>query len=366
MKKIKTRWTVRTVALSEIVLCSILLAGCGGSSSNSSASSAATSEAAASTGPGSTDSKTCSVPYGDAPRPLTDSLDGLLAVTNICLTVGGEMLNYTDAYGEARAACAVIPKTATPQTPLPMVVWLHPSLFPIDSIDLTGFLVAKSNADLTGDPARQGFILLLPAGRDTQHIYPFPDNTGLGWDNWYRNLDRSSGSLNVDAEAIDHFIGAMTSRGVVDTDRIYMSGWSNGASMALLYALNTPQIAAAAVYSAPAPYSDINDPCAQSPFASVQTPIYDIHNSCDIIGTCQTGQQFHKDLAQRYPSLQQQLVIVDALKNPTADQTCVASCASSAIVPGELSPGTVNHLVWPINRNQDMFTFLREHPLHGK
>ncbi|MDB5985209.1 MAG: hypothetical protein JWR16_262 [Nevskia sp.] len=347
------------IAALASLLC-VGLAACGGSSSPG---VNPTTAAADSTGPGATDAKSCAVPYGDAPRPLTDSLDGLLAVTNLCITVGGETLDYTDADGEPRKACAVIPPGATTKTPLPLVVWLHPSLIPIDAIDLTNFLSAKNSADLSGDAARPGFILLMPAGRDTEHFYPFPDNVGLGWDNWYRNLDRSSAQLNVDVETIDHFIDAVKSRGIVDTDRIYMSGWSNGASMALLYALNSPQIAAAAVYSAPAPYSDVDDPCAQSPFASVQTPIYDIHNACDIIGTCQTGSQFHQDLAQRYPKLQQQLVIVDALKNPTPDQSCVAACASSTIIPGEVSLGTLNHLIWPISRNDDMFTFLREHPL---
>ena len=132
--------------------------------------------------------------------------------------------------------------------------------------------------------------------------------------------------------------------------------------MALLYTLNTPGVAAAAVYSAPAPYSDVDDPCYQSAFVTAQQPIYEIHNACDIIGICQTSQAFHQQLAKLYPNLVQQLVIVDELKIPT--EACNPLCASQTLVPGEESPGTVNHLIWPVTRNQDMYTFLREHPLN--
>lgn len=67
--------------------------------------------------------------------------------------------------------------------------------------------------------------------------------------------------------------------------------------MAQLYALNTQSIAAA-VYSSPDPYSDTKDLCEQTPFATTMTPLMDIHNACDIIGICQTGTRFHKDLAK--------------------------------------------------------------------
>ena len=45
------------------------------------------------------------------------------------------------------------------------------------------------------------------------------------------------------------------------------------------------------------------------------TPLMDIHNACDIVGICQTGTQFHQDLAKLFPKLKQNVIIVDSDKN---------------------------------------------------
>lgn len=299
--------------------------------------------------------------YGDAPAESTHSLDGLQTMIDLCQLEGGSVLNWTDPSGEARNACLINPAGASAQHPLPLLVYLNPSLFSADkTTPLTGFATDAASADLTGDPARKGFILLMPEGRDTHHYYPFPDDTGVGWDNWYRNLDRSSASLNVDVATIDHFIAAVKDMGIVDPKRVYLSGWSNGAAMAQLYALNTPGIAAAAVYSSPDPFSDVDDPGAQTPFATALTPLMDIHNQCDIIGICQTGTKFHQTLAKLYPKLVQNPVIIDELLNPV--QACNDLCASNQVVSLS-APGAVNHLRWPSTWNSKMYTFLRQHPL---
>src|SRR5258707_9039529 len=93
--------------------------------------------------------------------------------------------------------------------------------------------------------------------------------------------------------------------GAVDTNRIYMSGWSNGAAMGYLYALNRPKIAAVAVYSAPNPFGAFNDPCTQTPQATVSDiaannrqirllnpgiPTMHVHSACDIGGICPNGE----------------------------------------------------------------------------
>src|SRR5215470_9326993 len=70
---------------------------------------------------------------------------------------------------------------------------------------------------------------------------------------------------NVDAASIDHFVAELLTTGKVDRQRIYLMGWSNGAAMALLYALNRLWVAAAAVYSAPDPFSALFDVCTQTP-----------------------------------------------------------------------------------------------------
>ena len=304
--------------------------------------------------------------YGDAPAPSTKSLDGLQGMLDFCQLELGTVLNWTDPSGEARNACLINPASATAQHPLPLLVYLNPSLFSADkTAPLTSIALDAANADLTGDPLRKGFILLMPEGRDTHHYYPFPDDTGVGWDNWYRNLNRSSPTLNVDVAAIDHFIQAVKDMSIVDTKRVYLSGWSNGAAMAQLYSLNTPSIAAAAVYSSPDPFSDVQDPGAQTPFATALTPLMDIHNQCDIIGICQTGTKFHQTLAKLYPKLVQRPVIIDELFNEVT--SCNDMCASQALAPSDASGalgavGAANHLRWPLTWNTQMYTFLREHP----
>ena len=325
------------------------------------------------TGPGTTDSRQCHVPYGVAPAApaglLSGNGAGLLGtlatvLLDQCSVAGGETLRWTDARHEARAACLITPPGASPRTPLPMLVYLQGSIAPaVPQLFTNGWLPLTRTANLNGDPAHPGFILLVPIGRNTHHFYPAPDDYGLGWDNWHRNLDRNSPDLNLDVAAIDQFIGQVQARGIVDANRLYMTGWSNGAAMAQLYALNTPAVAAAAVYSSPAPFSDVQDPCQQTPFATTLTPLMDIHNSCDIIGICQTGSRFHEVLAQQYPRLQQNPVIVNALKQPVA--ACDNSCSSQAVLSPS-APGAINHLIWPLSQNEAMFTWLRDHPLSQK
>ncbi len=349
----------------------VALSQSGGGASQTAAISNPSQAAAASTGPGATDTKTCDVPYGDAPAAVSTLTSGTGAgaigdvanLFNQCGLMGGETLSWTDRENEVRNACLFTPPDASKTSKLPLLVFLQGSLFPApQQLILNNWIPLSKTADLSGDPSRPGFILLLPIGRNTHHYYPFPDNYALGFDNWYRNLDRSSPDLNLDAAAIDAFISQVEARGIVDTNRVDMTGWSNGAAMAELYALNTPSIAAAAVYSAPAPYSDVQDPCYQTPFATTLTPIMDIHNACDIIGTCQTSTAFHKQLGQLFPKLQQNVVIVDSNKNPV--QSCNAACSSQSITGDPV--GSANHLIWPQKQNDAMFTWLRNHPLNDK
>lgn len=195
-------------------------------------------------------------------------------------------------------------------------------------------------------------------------LAPVPDNAGVGWDNWYRNLDRSSKDLNADVDFLDKAIALAKSRVPVDNRRVFMSGWSNGAAMAFLYALNTDGIASASVYSAPDPYRDSEDPCTQTPYPRYATPTLDVHNYCDILGICTTGKYFYDDLRKRYPSLKQSLVVIDTLTavvksrddSAKCDPVCQGSCAVTA--------GTVAHLRYPAARNADtIFSFLHDNPL---
>lgn len=306
------------------------------------------------------DEKGCYVHYGNPPRPQTTSVDGtVFGLVNLCTTLGGELLtDFTDADGTSRFACLSTPANATPQTPLPLLVWVHPSLFPTDTVNLTDIPAVMDTADLSGDPQRPGFILLLPAGRDTEHYYPSVDATGLGWDNWYRNLDRGSPNLNVDVATLDHFIAEAVDRGNVDPQRIYMSGWSNGSAMTILYALNTPGIAAAAVYSAPDPFGEFDDPCPQEPFGDNPAPIYHVHNDCDVFGICPGGVALFDSLVASGLSPQSKDQVINSAFQ--AVDACNALCAPGQPL-GE-SLGTTNHVRWPLTWTTSMLDFLRDHP----
>jgi hypothetical protein len=324
-------------------------------------------------------------PFGDAPRSMVLN-------TTVTTCLGGTMIGpWPDGDGTPRNACLYKPATASNSNPLPLVVYLHPSLFTADTIPLaTNLLQFLNSANLTGDPSRLGFILLAPEGRATTHFYPAPDNQGTGWDNWYRQIHPSGGARvvdgvvyaqNVDAATIDHFIAELVASGVVDTKRIYVTGWSNGAAMGYLYALSRPQIAALAVYSAPDPFQAFNDPCPQVPTTDLpasneevqifnrRLPTFHVHNNCDIAGICPNGELLRSQLLPLRIGFQD--VIIDSLMQHV--RACFAPCGINP--DGDLNPadnplgftlGSTNHARWPSLWTQKMLDFFRGHPLRAR
>jgi hypothetical protein len=164
--------------------------------------------------------------YGDPPATVANDIlspDGLQSLIDIC---SGTIVTLTDNLGEARQASLYENPNSTEDKPLPLVVWLHSSLIaPWDSWPLIGWDAYRNTEPFENDedPSRVGFSYLLPVGRNTDHYYPIPDNEGLGWDNWYRNLDRSSPSLNADVDFIDKAIALAKSRVPVDERRAFLS-----------------------------------------------------------------------------------------------------------------------------------------------
>ncbi len=337
--------------------------------------------ACASAGNSGAGSNTCG-PYGDPSAAVFS------AVKPNC--GDGKLLGpWKDADGIDRYACLYSPaRAASNRKPpkLPMLVYLHPSLFSARWITRTNILDYQNSISLGDDPANTGYIVLAPEGRRTTHYYPFPDNKGIGWDNWYRQLnpagDVKIGDTtwreNADAATIDHFIATQVASGAVDTNRIYVSGWSNGAAMAYLYALNRPNIAAVAVYSAPNPFGAFDDPCAQHPVATTPAnitqvqifnpaiPTMHIHNSCDTAGICPSSEQLTSELLAARVSVED--VILDNHGNRVYE--CNSSCGSNsmgglALLTNPLSStvGMMNHAQWPKAWTSAMLHFFREHPL---
>ena len=250
----------------------------------------------------------------------------------------------------------------------------------------TDLLSYLSTANLSNDPSRLGFILLAPEGRNTHHYYPLTDMQGPGWDNWYRNFtlapvaaDLGTALENVDAAAIDHFIDVELATGKVDANRVYLSGWSNGAAMAYAYGLDRSTIAAIGVYSAPDPWAFLIDPCEQVPVVQVSkgikkilisnpaVPTYQVHNGCDLAGLCPNSERMMKRLQLIGVSVKDQIVsLASDPSNPDNQQPakhCFSSCGSNP--NGSLNVlGELNHDRWPTDWTQSILDFFRTHPLN--
>ena len=322
-------------------------------------------------------------PFGD-PRAQVDRgwfASFVSAINSLC--PGGTPLGpWTDGNGDARYACLYEPPSAGEREPLPMVIFLHPSETSAYSVTLTGLVGLVDRGTLgKGHP---GFILLAPQGRYTTHLYPGYDSNALGWDNWYRQLSPTgavaAGDVNydenADAASIDHFVDQMIATGKVDRQRIYVMGWSNGGAMALLYALNRSWVAAAAVYSAPDPFSALFDVCTQTPVAVAPAgdgqarvfnplvPLMHVRNDCDIGGICPNGSRFATRVRALGGSLED--VIIDS--SELRVQSCDESCGTDEMADGQISTvaglrGMARHVRWPAQWNESMLNFLRRHQL---
>jgi hypothetical protein len=312
-------------------------------------------------------------PFGDPPQTLVSN--------PVPLCVGGTLLGpWSDSDGTQRYACEYAPATATTANPLPLLVWLHPSLVTADSITSTNILEFQNSFSLVAGTT--GFVVLTPEGRDTTHFYPAPDNEGPGWDNWYRQFSPLTVKVggqsypeNVDAATIDHFIGVVQATGTVLTNKTFVSGWSNGSAMSYIYALNRSNVRSIAVYSAPDPFQAFNDPCPQTPVedhpasnAEIRVPnpkiqSYQVHNSCDIAGLCPNSELIISQVATLGANPDED-VIIDSLKQEVG--ACDPLCGtdpdgSSSNIPGT-TVGSLNHIEWPLTWTQQMLEFLAAHP----
>jgi len=320
-------------------------------------------------------------PFGDPPAQVSHGwfASFLTRYSPVC-SDAKPLGPWKDAGGDERYACIFEPSDASKSSPLPLVVFLHGSVAIADSVKFTGLVDLVNHADLGGK--RPGFILLAPQGRYTSHFYPGIDSHGFGWDNWYRQLSPSGNQTvdgatypeNIDATTIDHFVAQVVASGKVDTHRIYLMGWSNGAAMAMLYALNRSWVAAAAVYSAPDPFSAFFDLCSQSPVAgeangagqvhvfNPHVPLMHVRNDCDIGGICPNGNRFTERIVAMGGRIE------DVVIDPSGDRvtSCNATCGTDVMGDGQIEKigalrGLAHHVRWPTEWNDRMLSFLRQH-----
>jgi predicted esterase len=322
-------------------------------------------------------------PFGDLPAQVDRGWFASIMTAHNSVCLSGTLLGpWTDGNGDARYACLYEPPRASEREPLPMLVFLHPSETSAYSVILTG-LVRLIDKGVLGE-GNPGFILLAPQGRYTTHLYPGYDSNGLGWDNWYRQLSPAGAVAvagatydeNADAASIDHFVDEMLVKGRVDRQRIYLMGWSNGAAMALLYALNRRWVAAAAVYSAPDPFSALFDVCTQTPVAAApagdgqvrvfnpRVPLMHVRNNCDIGGICPNGSRFAARVRALGGNVEDVIIDSSGLRVPACDD----SCGTDEMADGQIGTvaalrGMARHMRWPAQWNERMLNFLRRHPL---
>jgi pimeloyl-ACP methyl ester carboxylesterase len=328
-------------------------------------------------------------PFGNSPARFIE------APKPWCL--GAKLMGpWNDGDGNPRYACVYEPKAfgvaakgdASVRSKWPMVVFVHPSLASAGIVLATNLIALQNDASVSGDGA-PGYVVLVPQGRKTSHFYAFPDDTGYGWDNWYRQLnpagDVTSGGAtypeNVDAAAIDRFIADEVASGKIDTDRIYVTGWSNGAAMGILYALNRPGIAAAAVYSAPDPFAAFIDPCQQRPVSGRPTSnaqaqlfnprvaLMDVHNQCDIGGLCPNGERMAEQLRLAGVSVEDLLLDSFGFETDRCYQLCGSDPNGSTGLKGDplgANLGAWNHMRWPLSWTRKMLESLGKHSLSAR
>ncbi len=316
-------------------------------------------------------------PFGNSPQELLSDIKPTCS--------GGKLLGpWNDSDGTARYACLYQPPQASARAQLPLVVYIHPSETNADSIVVTNLETFIKTANLNDNPASPGFILLAPEGRNITHLYGPPgttDSQGPGWDNWYRQLSPAGVTIdgttyveNVDAASIDQFIAQEVATGMVDTKRIFLTGWSNGSSMAFLYGLNRPNIAALAPYSGPDPFGYLLDPCYQTPVVGAAAddtqltisnptlPINHVHNACDIAGSCPNAEGLIAQLLPLGTFVQD--TIISKTQAPAND--CDLTCGNSLFGSAGTVEGEQNHVRWPTLWNLAMLDFFRRHPLNGR
>ncbi|MBI5552852.1 MAG: hypothetical protein HY911_15185 [Desulfobacterales bacterium] len=292
------------------------------------------------------------------------------------------------------------------------MLWFHPG--GEGSADLAGSeasLLAKAESyDLTGDPERPGFVLVSVQGRNLRFPTAAPRD-GQHHDFYYRDLH--SPSSNPDIANTDTLIDAMVQEGIVDTNRIYVAGWSNGGFFSQLYAIARDdtataggnRVAAAAVFAAADPFAGISwDPfnetsvsdgaaCRLTAYPVSDMPILMVHRTADSAVACDAVQAACFETEPGYTTtlwltdarqagLQVQGLLIGGLEtgamfdlNATGCTNYSAACPVGDCSTAPLSDACeslVNHLRWPdgvynnppsgTDREVDMLQFLADHP----
>lgn len=278
-------------------------------------------------------------------------------VTKVPSCSKGKVLSF-EQNGVTRYACLNLPRQSEQEInrastrQWPLLVYLHGSLTTPDSLYRAGrnLFSLHDEYPLSGDAEVKGFIVLSPEGRRAEAWPSESAHTGKGfhWDEWHRDP-----ATNLDAQAIDRFIEKTIATGKVDSKRIYVFGWSNGAYMATLYGMwRSDRIAAIGQYAGADPWS--RTPCPVAMTSERKVPIVTIRNLCDALVPCASTSAWSSALTeQQWPFKLQSL----DWKGAPSDAECSATCSKAK--------GLYEHVRWPEKAvlKDSLLAFLKQYTL---
>jgi poly(3-hydroxybutyrate) depolymerase len=281
----------------------------------------------------------------------------VIPVTKKVSCHGGRLLSF-EQNGVERYACLNLPAQAKRAggRKWPLILYVHASETTPESLYTSGksLFDAHDTYALSDDENVRGFILLAPEARRAM-AWPGTKGataTGFRWDEWYRDP-----KTNLDAAAIDHFLDAAIATGLVDTRRIYVFGWSNGAFTAALYGVwRGDRIAAIGQYAGASPWA--RPPCPVPMPSGPQVPILLMRNLCDAVVPCSETDEWIGSLAVAHWPFEAYNLRDDGSEAPAA-----AGCAKQC---SELQ-GVHDHIRWPQKQLilDRLLPFFRRHSKNG-
>ncbi|MBW2526301.1 MAG: hypothetical protein JRI23_19120, partial [Deltaproteobacteria bacterium] len=223
---------------------------------------------------------------------------------------------------------------AADRAPLPLLLFFHPEHDSPRAVGRSTKLRRHNEkADLTGDPARRGFLTLAVQGRRIHGRTRFATVPAT--------------RDNVDAQTVDHFVAGLQQERLVDGARVYTVGYGEGAPMAMLYAMLRPDLVASVALFAGVP-AGLEWGCEGS-----APPTLLLYRACDALTPCEEAEQW----LDRWQAAGHTAVGVRLGAGPAEETHCSSAkkCRSAK--------GEANHRRWPKGRELELLDFLARHRL---
>lgn len=273
-----------------------------------------------------------------------------------------------------RHACVFRPRRSG-ATRAPLVIFVHGSGGDADNVyDMTDLRRRAETSTIGAPGSEPGFLFASMHGRNLH--FPAKSFDGSHWDDAYRDLTTSTS--NPDVRALDHVIDTLAAE--VDPKRIYVVGWSNGATFAHLYGVArsthpTPGgrfVAAVIGYAGGDPFNGLYEgerpSCALDPYPRADDlAILDVHRTCDSLVACDEAQRAKFGLppgnpvqpwldtfATRIGRARPTELLLDAQSRRATSCMAASECSEAR--------GLEGHLAWPREVEPEMLEFLASHP----